>query len=43
MIIWCILSLSFTAVREELRGKGYGQQILTQLIERYKGQPFVLD
>ena len=25
------------------RGKGYGQQILTQLIERYKGQPFVLD
>ena len=30
-------------MREELRGKGYGQQILTQLIERYKGQPFVLD
>ena len=27
----------------KLRGKGYGQQILTQLIERYKGQPFVLD
>ncbi len=33
----------YFAVREELRGKGYGQQILTQLIERYKGQPFVLD
>ena len=33
----------YFAVREELRGEGYGQQILTQLIERYKGQPFVLD
>ena len=33
----------YFAVREELRGKGYGQQILTQLIERYKEQPFVLD
>ena len=33
----------YFAVREELRGKGYGQQILTQLIERYNGQPFVLD
>ena len=33
----------YFAVREELRGKGYGQQILTQLIERYKGLPFVLD
>ena len=33
----------YFAVREELRGNGYGQQILTQLIERYKGQPFVLD
>ena len=33
----------YFAVREDLRGKGYGQQILTQLIERYKGQPFVLD
>ena len=33
----------YFAVREELRGKGYGQQILTQLIERYKVQPFVLD
>ena len=33
----------YFAVREELRGKGYGQQILTHLIKRYKGQPFVLD
>ena len=33
----------YFAVRKELRGKGYGQQIFTQLIERYKGQTFVLD
>ncbi len=33
----------YFAVREELRGKGFSQQILTQLIERYKGQPFALD
>ena len=33
----------YFAVREELRGKGYGQQILTQLIENYKGQTCVLD
>ena len=33
----------YFAVREKLRGKGYGQHILTQLIEQYKGQPFVLD
>lgn len=33
----------YFAVREGLRGKGYGQQILTQLIERYKGQSCVLD
>ena len=33
----------YFAVREELRGKGLGQQILTQLIEHYKGQPCVLD
>lgn len=33
----------YFAVCEELRSKGYGQQILNQLIERYKGQPFVLD
>ena len=28
----------YIAVQEELRGKGYGQQILTQLIEKYKGK-----
>ena len=33
----------YFAVREELRGMGLGQQILTQLIEKYKGQPCVLD
>ena len=33
----------YFAVQEELRGKGYGQQILTQMIEHYKGQSFVLD
>lgn len=33
----------YFAVREELRGKGYGQRILTQLIEKYKGQASVLD
>ena len=33
----------YFVVREELRGKGYGQQMLTRLIERYKGQSFVLD
>jgi GNAT superfamily N-acetyltransferase len=33
----------YFAVREELRGKGYGQRILTLLIEHYKGQTFVLD
>ena len=33
----------YFAVREELRGKRYGQQILDQLIERYKGQTCVLD
>lgn len=33
----------YFAVRKELRGKGYGQQILTQLIEHYKGQTCVLD
>ena len=30
-------------MQEELRGKGYGQQILTLLIEKYKGQTCVLD
>ena len=33
----------YFAVRPELRGKGFGQQILTQLNERYKGQTCVLD
>ena len=33
----------YFAVREELRGKSYGQQILSQLIEHYKGQTCVLD
>ena len=33
----------YFAVKEELRGKGLGQQILTQLIEKYKDQSCVLD
>ena len=33
----------YFAVREELRGKGYGQQILAILLEQYKGQTCVLD
>lgn len=33
----------YFAVREELRGNGKGQQILTQLIEKYKGKTCVLD
>jgi len=33
----------YFAVRDELRGKGHGQKILTQLIEKYKGQTCVLD
>lgn len=33
----------YFAVREELRGKGYGQQILTMLIDKYKEQSCVLD
>lgn len=33
----------YFAVKEELRGKGLGQQILTALIEKYKGQSCVLD
>lgn len=33
----------YFAVREDLRGKGYGQRILTRLIEKYKGQTCVLD
>ena len=33
----------YFAVKEELRGKGIGQQILTQLMERYNGQSTILD
>ncbi len=33
----------YFAVREDLRGRGYGQQILTQLIRRFEGQTCVLD
>ena len=33
----------YFAVSEELRGKGYGQRILTQMLESYEGQSFVLD
>ena len=33
----------YFAVKEELRGKGLGQKILNQLIERYKGQTCVMD
>ena len=33
----------YFAVCEELRGKGYGQQILSNVIERYKGQTTVFD
>ena len=33
----------YFAVSEELRGMGYGQEILTSLIKRYDGKPFILD
>ena len=33
----------YFAVRGELRGKGYGQQILSMLIEKYKGFMNILD
>lgn len=33
----------YFAVMPELRGKGMGQQILTQLIKKYEGQTCVLD
>ena len=33
----------YFAVKEELRGKGLGQQILTLLIKKYDGQSLVLD
>ena len=34
----------YFAVREELRGKGYGQGILTAVLDKYSnGRPFVID
>ena len=34
----------YFAVREELRGKGYGQGILTAVLDKYRtGHPFVID
>ena len=33
----------YFAVREELRNKGYGQEILSMVKERYKGQTSVFD
>lgn len=33
----------YFAVREEFRGKGVGQQILTRLLERYKDRANILD
>ena len=34
----------YFAVREELRGKGYGQQILSTVLEKYRdGHPFIMD
>ena len=34
----------YFAVRDELRGKGYGQKILTALLKKYQGgQPFIID
>ena len=34
----------YFAVREELRGKGYGQDILSSVLEKYReGHPFVID
>ena len=33
----------YFAVREDLRGKGYGQQILTLLVGKYRGQSLVMD
>lgn len=34
----------YFAVREELRGKGYGQEILSAVLEKYRdGHPFIID
>ena len=31
------------AVMENLRGKGYGQKILSDVLERYKAKPFLME
>ncbi len=33
----------YFAVKEDLRGRGYGQQILTMLKARYDGRPLIID
>ncbi len=34
----------YFAVRDELRGKGYGQSILSMVLEKYRnGHPFIMD
>lgn len=33
----------YFAVKEELRGKGYGQQILSKLIDKYSNKNIILD
>ena len=34
----------YFAVRDELRGKGYGQEILSAVLEKYReGNPFIMD
>lgn len=33
----------YFAVNKDLRGQGYGQKILTQMIERYKNRNIILD
>ena len=34
----------YFAVREELRGKGIGQEILTAILDKYRGErPFIMD
>jgi len=33
----------YFAVQDELRGRGYGQQILTALMQRYGNHPLVID
>ncbi len=33
----------YFAVQEDLRGQGYGQRMLSHIIEQYKGRPLILD